>query len=195
MKRVLILVAQAAGLAAVIWLSACQRDNLIAPAPARESPLLFAKQTPEVPDTIKVPDGNHLQFAAYAVGVQIYQVRATATGGFGWVFLAPEATLYEGRNGVVGRHYAGPTWETNSGSKVVGARISSAPSTNPHSIPQLLLRAVSSQGPGVLHAITYIQRLNTSGGVAPASGADSTHLGDTARVPYTASYYFYAGHE
>ncbi len=172
-------------------LSSCQREDINAPLVTGDHGNSLGKQVPTgVPLTIAVPEGNKLQFAANAEGVQIYQVQLTGSG-YAWVFIAPEATLYEGNNGVVGKHYAGPTWETNSGSFVKGAKIASAPSPNANSIPQLLLRATTSGGPGVLDGVTYIQRLNTSGGIAPATGADAGHVGEYARVPYTAEYYFY----
>src|SRR5262245_30869670 len=57
--------------------------------------------------SLQVPEGNKLAFHAYAEGAQIYR-----WDGMKWVFVAPEATLYadEGYDGVVGIHYAGPTW-------------------------------------------------------------------------------------
>ena len=65
------------------------------------------------------------------------------------------------------------------------------PSPDPTAIPWLLLSAVSTGGPGKLADVTSIQRLNTSGGVAPATGCDAGHVGTNARVPYSADYLFY----
>ena len=142
-----------------------------------------------VPTTLQVPDGNVLKFHAYGVGVQIYVWTVTATGG-SWVFKAPEAVLFASPEdeGVVGTHYAGPTWESNSGSKVVGSRIAVV-TVDPTAIPWLLLVAKSSQGPGVFNHVTYIQRLNTFGGLAPST--PGTSAGQVARVPYMAEYFFY----
>jgi hypothetical protein len=56
-------------------------------------------------------------------------------------------------------------------------------------IPWLLLRAVSTEGPGIFERTTFIQRVNTMGGAAPATAP--TQAGQEARVPYTAEYYFY----
>ena len=91
-------------------------------------------------------------------------------------------------DGVVGVHYAGPTWESNSGSNVVGAVIDRC-TPDPEAIPWLLLRAVSSEGPGILREVTYIQRVFTVGGLAPAD--PGSLVGDEARAPYTAWYVFY----
>jgi hypothetical protein len=98
-----------------------------------------------------------------------------------------------GAHSEIGIHYVGPTWESESGSKVVGTAVTNAPSPNPNSIPQLLLRAVSSEGPGIFERTTYIQRVNTVGGRAPATPGNS--VGEVARVPYTAEYYFYREHK
>jgi hypothetical protein len=144
---------------------------------------------PPLPNpALAVPAGNELAFHYDAVGVQIYTCKATATG-FGWVFVAPDATLYA-KGKIVGTHYAGPTWESKDGSKVVGSRIAGA-TPDPTSIPWLLLGVVSHAGDGKMSEVTYIQRLETSGGLAPSSGCDATAAGVSARVPYTATYYFY----
>lgn len=144
-------------------------------------------RAPEVPAAIQVPgETNKVHFHAHAAGVQIY-----VWNGSSWVFQAPEAVLFAdvGTRGEIGIHYAGPTWESESGSKVRGAAIANAPSPNANSVPLLLVRAVSTEGPGIFDRTTYIQRVNTVGGRAPA--ADGTVVGEVARVPYTAEYFFY----
>jgi uncharacterized protein DUF3455 len=135
-------------------------------------------------DSLQVPDGNEVAFHAYAIGVQIYHWNGTA-----WVFIAPAAMLFAdaGYHGQVGIHYAGPTWQSNSGSKVVGTR-QAACTPDPESIPWLKLSGVSS-GPGVLDGVTFIQRVNTVGGIAPST--PGTTVGQEAQVPYTAEYVFY----
>ena len=129
-------------------------------------------------------DGE-LTLHAYATGVQIYR-----WNGVSWVFVAPRATLYAdaGRNGVIGRHYAGPTWESVSGSTVVGT-VADRCTPSSSSIPWLLLDTVSTAGPGVFRGVTQIQRLNTVGGIAPSIAGEA--IGDIAEVPYTAEYFFY----
>jgi hypothetical protein len=148
-------------------------------------------RAPDVPAVIEVPGRtNKVHFHAYAVGVQIY-----AWSGTNWAFQGPEAVLSSdaGAHSEIGIHYVGPSWESESGSKVVGAAVTNAPSPNPNSIPLLLLRAVSSEGPGIFNGTTYIQRVNTVGGRAPAAPGNS--VGEVARVPYTAEYYFYREHK
>src|SRR5262249_22812284 len=110
--------------------------------------------------------------------------------GMSWTFVAPEAALYAdaGGNNAVGTHYAGPTWESASGSKVVGQVLERC-TPNPDAIDWLKLKAVSSQGPGPFRRVTFIQRVNTVGGKAPTRSGDT--VGELARVPYTAEYFFY----
>jgi hypothetical protein len=141
---------------------------------------------PSVCDNIQVPSGAQLAFHAYALGVQVYRWNGTA-----WVFVEPVAKLFADAryHGLVGSHYAGPTWESNSGSKVVATRREGCPAPEPTAIDWLLLEAVSSEGPGVFDSITHIQRVNTVGGKAPT--APGTSIGARVDVPYTAEYYFY----
>ena len=61
------------------------------------------------------------------------------------------------------------------------------------SIPWLLLTAASTTGSGVFTPVTYVQRLATHGGVAPATGCDSTTVSTDTRIPYSADYYFFTG--
>lgn len=149
-----------------------------------------ALSSPPLPSsTLAVPAGNKVAFHYDATGVQIYTCTSTATG-YSWVFKAPEATLYAKHGGVAGKHYAGPTWESIDGSTVVGSKLA-AFTADPTAIPELLLQAVSHTGDGRMTDVTYVQRLDTVGGLAPTAGCDATQVGVTARVDYTATYYFY----
>src|SRR5438105_1875383 len=107
-------------------------------------------RAPAVPAALQVPDGNKVEFHAYAIGVQIYVCTQSATDPtkFSWVFKAPEAVLYDADGNIVGIHYAGPTWETQSGSKVVGQRLAGA-TVDTNAIAWLLLVARTAEGPGV----------------------------------------------
>ena len=58
-------------------------------------------------------------------------------------------------------------------------------------MPWLLLAAKDHAGNGVFSHVTSIQRLDTTGGKAPAGASSQTKLGEKLRVPYTAVYYFY----
>src|SRR5688500_13591367 len=97
---------------------------------------------PAVCSSIQVEAGNKVSFRAYALGVQIYRWNGAA-----WVFVAPEANLYADANyrGKIGTHYGGPTWESNSGSNVVAARVQNTGCTpDATAIPWLLLKKVST---------------------------------------------------
>ncbi len=148
------------------------------------------QRAPNVPANLVVPDGNKVEFHVFAVGVQIYVWTVTGAGG-SWVFQAPEAMLFANsglRGGGVGKHFAGPTWESNSGSQVVGRRLA-ASTVDSTAIPWLLLQAKSTQGPGIFALTTFVQRVNTTGGLVPA--IPGTFAGQVARVAYTAEYFFY----
>ena len=134
---------------------------------------------------LRVEAGNKVVAHGYAIGVQIYRWDGTA-----WVFVAPDAVLYEDPDfhGEFATHFAGPTWESSSGSKVVGT-VDKKCTPDPDSIPWLLLKASASEGPGIFDGVTFIQRVNTVGGLAPTTGGSAT--GEEVRVPYTAEYFFY----
>lgn len=148
-------------------------------------------RAPELPascSSIQVEAGNKVSYHVYAIGVQVYK-----WNGASWTFKEPVANLYangnyKGRG--VGIHYAGPTWESNSGSKVIAARVPNTGCTpDATAIPWLLLKTVSTDGPGIFSKVTYIQRVNTTGGLAPATAGAT--VGEEKSVPYTAEYYFY----
>jgi hypothetical protein len=134
-----------------------------------------------VPENLKVPEGNSLIAVMPARGVQTYQCTNNA-----WVFVQPDAILtYRFRPEVL--HTKGPVWTSVSdGSSVTGTAVANSPV--PDAIPELLLKSTGNRGPGLLSKVTYIQRLHTTGGVAP-SGACTE--GVTASIPYTANYSFY----
>ena len=136
-------------------------------------------------ENLQAPAGSQLASHAYARGVQVYRWNGT-----GWAFVEPSAVLFAdaGGRGAIGSHYAGPTWQSVSGSKVVAA-VAERCTAAADAIPWLLLRAVSSEGPGVYEGTTFVQRVNTVGGLAPT--APGKAAGEVASVPYTAEYFFY----
>ena len=150
---------------------------------------------PAVPDVLKVPAQNVLLFETVATGVQVYVCKAKADNpeAFGWTFKAPVADLMNEAGEHVGKHYAGPTWEGNDGSKVMGEVVERADASAPGAIPLLLLKATSNEGAGAFSTVTYVQRLETVGGVAPADGCDRSAVDVERSVEYTATYAFYYG--
>jgi hypothetical protein len=140
---------------------------------------------PAVPGDIAVPDGHKPYLVAQAEGVQIYTCEGSA-----WKLLAPRATL-TGENGkVIASHYGGPTWEARDGSSVIARRDSGVPGA-PGAIDWLRLKPTSTAAGADgdrLAATSYIQRIHTVGGVAPAGACVA---GDGVEVPYTADYVFF----
>jgi hypothetical protein len=144
-----------------------------------------------VPDSLRTSATQTLALEAQAVGVQVYTCSAKMAGGQpAWVFKAPDAILYDAAGAKLGRHYAGPTWESTDGSKVVGKVRASATPTD-DAIAWLLLDAKSTGGQGAFGRITAVQRLATEGGKAPADGCVGASVGKEVQVPYKAVYRFY----
>ncbi len=148
---------------------------------------------PDIPAALRVPQGQSVFLEALATGVQIYECAAKSDepSGFAWTFKAPEATLTDRTGRSIGKHYAGPTWESADGSAVVAEVSSRDPGPDPSAIPWLLLKAKSTSGAGELSRTQSIQRVRTTGGVAPTRLCSSNNVKQLVRVPYTATYYFY----
>jgi FtsP/CotA-like multicopper oxidase with cupredoxin domain len=174
--------------------SACADDASFAPVGARTiargvaavADVSDGNRLPDLAgcDQLAAPVGSTLVLHAFGIGVQIYHWNGTS-----WGAATPSATIYAdaGGQGAVASHFAGPTWQSNSGGRVVGT-VANRCTVDPASIQWLSLTAVPD-GPGVFEKVTFIQRLNTVGGNAPST--DGTVVGQEARVPYTADYLFY----
>ena len=148
---------------------------------------------PEVPEALKAPATQVLSLETQAAGVQIYECKVSKDNPtrFEWVFKAPEAELFDSAGKKIGKHYAGPTWESNDGSKVAGEVRAKDTGPDPNAIPWLLLNAKSNSGSGIFSQTQSIQRLYTAGGKAPTEGCSQAQSGKEVRVPYKAKYYFY----
>jgi hypothetical protein len=148
----------------------------LAGAAAAEEPL---------PDAIAAP-GLTIVLTAHAQGLQIYECKAGSDGKLVWTFSQPQATL-TADDKVIGRHSAGPTWELEDGSAVVGKAVGNAPGKTANDIPWLKLEAASHRGSGTLSEVTAVQRINTVGGKL-----DDTcdRPGTTRGMPYAADYVF-----
>lgn len=153
--------------------------------------LPFSSAAQQVPPQLQPPASEQLLLQVHAKGDQVYICQEGATQ-FAWALRAPDAQLFDKDGKPFGKHSAGPAWQANDGSRVTGKAVANAPSPDPDSVPWLLVNVVSHDGTGVLSRATTIQRLNTKGGKAPASGCDSVHAGQEVRVPYSADYLFYA---
>jgi len=160
-----------------------------------------------IPDAIAVPTGATLKFRAHGRGNQVYTCTGTTTAvdagadagdagtttTYAWVAV-PDAKLYDQNNAQIGTHFAGPTWmSTADESDAVGVKDTQSAGATANDIPWLRLKVVSHMGSGVFTDVTWVQRLNTSGGVAPSTACTSANLGTVTPVAYTADYYFYTG--
>jgi hypothetical protein len=176
-------------------------------------------QVPPVPSQIQVPAGNKVYLKGSAVGTQNYVClpSASAASGYAWTFLGPQATLFfvfQWMNGEVRQqittHFLSPnpaeggtaraTWQSSLDTSAIwGKAVASVTEPNiigPGAIAWLLVQIVGAQngpmGGSSLTGTTYIHRLNTAGGVAPATGCSQAgNVGAVALVPYTTDYYFY----
>jgi len=148
----------------------------------------------DLPVPLRPPATQVLIQQLHAAGVQIYQCQPAKSDPvrFEWSFKQPEASLSILRGQIIGKHYAGPTWEAMDGSKVTGEVIARSNSPDPNAIPWLLLSAKTTSGSGIFSAVKSIQRLQTVGGAAPAGGCEQAQVGQELRVPYSADYLFYA---
>jgi hypothetical protein len=166
-------------IAALLSASGCARGPVVTP--------------PEVPAHLRPPAGEAVFLEAFASGVQIYEcaTRPDQPASYEWVFRAPEAALADRSGRHLGKHYAGPTWESTDGSAVVGEVKARDPGPTSLAIPWLLLSAKSTAGNGILSKTTSVQRVQTVGGVTPPEVCAAANARQVTRVHYTATYYFY----
>ncbi|MFD9734770.1 DUF3455 domain-containing protein [Umezawaea sp. NPDC059074] len=138
----------------------------------------------EAPAAVKVPDGNKLVGKYQASGVQAYTCAAGT-----WKLLEPDAILVTKDSKPIILHTRGPVWvSTVDGSAVEAAAVDGAKVDHPDAIPEILLKAKTVRGDGLLGKVTYVQRLDTKGGVAP-TGTCQPNVQQSA--PYSALYTFY----
>ena len=157
------------------------------------SSMPMMSSAPDAPAAVTVPSGNRVAMRTVGVGELTYECREKqgAAGTFEWTFVAPTATLWDAnRTKAVGKYYGGPTWESNDGSKVTGKQLAIAPGKE-GAIPLQLVQAAPATGTGSMQGVTYIQRLNTVGGVAPKEPCAASGAGQRRQVKYEADYLFY----
>lgn len=133
--------------------------------------------------------GVHQVATTTAAGVQVYSCEYGPLHRLGWALKGPQATLYDASGLALIRHEAGPSWQAEDGSKIVGHVISQAPSLTPGSIPQLLLETKTVVGAGMLAEVRYVERLDTVGGSAPSGACTVEH--QIGNSPYLARYVFW----
>lgn len=145
----------------------------------------------DVPESIQAPDDVTYLFQTKASGYQIYRCEAD-TEGYHWALKAPDAFLYDDQGNTFGSHYAGPIWQANDGSHIVGeveAKVASPDDAN--AVAWLLVKVKARAGAGIFNNVTYVNRVNTEGGQAPKDTCNTPRLGDEYRARYSTVYYFY----
>ncbi len=167
-------------------LSSSSADTALA-----QSVVAPARCPSDLPAALAPPADATLLAVMAARGVQIYTCTAATPGAaLVWTLKAPHAVLTKASE-VAAIHFVGPSWEAADGSLVTGAKLAAAPSPDTTAIPWLLLKAATNAGAGIFSDVTFIQRLNTEGGAAPAAGCDDAHPDAQVLVPYRADYFFY----
>lgn len=169
---------------------------------------------PPMPADIHVPDGHTAFLKASAVGTQNYVCLPSASG-LAWKFQGPQATLFVTLRWIAGEieqqaatHFLSPnpaeedaparaTWQSSLDSSAVWAKKIAESNDSAFvaegAVPWLLLQTAGARsgpaGGAMLMQTTFIQRVNTTGGVMPSAAC--TEAGSIQFVPYTADYIFY----
>ena len=164
---------------------------------------------PSVPPGLEVPAGNVAFLLGRGVGTQNYECQpADAIGHVAWVLFTPEATLFSDQQDQLTTHFFSPspeegvvvraTWQDSRDTSIVWAKaVATADDpTGSGAIAWVKLQTAGTQvgptGGTTLSNTTFVQRVHTVGGSAPATGcALPTDIGRRAFVPYTADYFFY----
>lgn len=131
-------------------------------------------------------------FMLSASGTNLFQCmqRADAPNAYSWSFVAPNLTLFEGAR-TAGSHSAASRFDSVSDRTSVFTQLRATQPGGADNMPWAKMRAVPAGESGMFAGVTTIQRVNTSGGVAPANGCDAATAGNETRVNFSADYYFY----
>nr|WP_255440613.1 DUF3455 domain-containing protein [Caenimonas sedimenti] len=146
-----------------------------------------------LPAAVQVPAGNKVAMETVGAGDITYEcrVKANMPGQYEWVFVGPDAKLMDRSGKQVGKYWGPPaTWENMDGSKLTATQVAVAPHMD-GSIPLQLVKANPAMGNGAMTGVTYIQRVATKGGVAPATACGQGNMGAKQVVKYQADYIFY----
>ncbi|MBE7173926.1 MAG: DUF3455 domain-containing protein [Williamsia sp.] len=194
MKQLTSMKAIIAYAATVLITAACHHEKTDVNSPAYK---ILQSERLGIPAEISLPanlpKGNSRVATYYAEGVQKYKAQVKAGSSpaeYEWIFVAPQADLYDARNHKVGSHGAGPHWQLSAADSIFAQPYSPPKAaTSNGSIDWLLLMPKSGKNPtGVFTGTTYIQRIATTGGKAPS--VPPLHVTETMDVKYTAVYRF-----
>lgn len=165
--------------------------SLLAACGSMSTTPMYSQAT--LPAAIQVPGGNKVVMETVGVGEITYQCNAKKdmADQFEWVFVGPNAKLNDRSGKQVGKYYGPPaTWESMDGSKLTATQVAVTPG-GAGNIPNQLVKANPASGSGAMTDVTFIQRVNTVGGVAPANVCAASNVGAKQVVKYQADYIFY----
>lgn len=173
--------------------------NKIAPAVYCSALLLLGcaspPPAPAVPASL-VPTGEREVDRVATRGVRSYECRAKQgdAASVSWAYIGAESDLLDAQGKTIGRHtFPPPVWELSDGSRIAGGEVRArADAPVPNAEPWILVTVRSTGGQGRLSRVTSLQRVNTTGGVAPATKCDVGSVGSKQRVPFTADFVFFA---
>ncbi|MCD6079410.1 MAG: hypothetical protein K0R89_3354 [Ramlibacter sp.] len=146
-----------------------------------------------LPAAVQVPAGHKVAMETVGAGSITYECRAKANmaAEHEWFFVGPDARLMDRSGKQVGHYYGPPaTWENSDGSRITATQVAVSPAAA-GSIPMQLVKANPAMGSGAMTGVTYIQRVSTQGGVAPAIACSAANVGARQVVQYQADYIFY----
>jgi hypothetical protein len=141
---------------------------------------------------LRAPANEEAAFMLTGDGVYVYECRQSLLdpNAYEWAFLVPDATLYDGARSVA-RHATVGLFEALTDRSSLSGVVRASQAAGASNLPWLSMRAQPLSSDGVFAGVTSIQRVNTSGGMAPAGGCGPGNVGGSTRVAYQADYYFY----
>lgn len=178
----------AVALCGVLALSACETVSVLPSSENANARGSVAAPSLGFFSKIKVPDDREPVLRLAARGVQVFRCEKRDGQGI-WVFRQPDAELLDATGKIVGRHGANFSFEHVDGSRLVASIAAHDEAPKPTDLRWLLM-TTRSFGKGAFDGVTHVQRINTSGGMPPAT-CDSTQAGRVLRVDFTSDFLFY----
>ncbi|HOX89019.1 MAG TPA: DUF3455 domain-containing protein [Burkholderiaceae bacterium] len=174
-------------LISLVLLSACAAPPISVPGGGPGVPRVSVPGVSSF-SKIRAPEGSQAALALTGRGAQVFRCERDERGWF-WAFRQPEAELLDANGRVVGRHGANFSFEHQDGSRLVGqvAAFEEAPSS---ADLRWLLINTRSYGKGSFEGVTQVQRINTRGGMPPAS-CDAAQANQLLRADFSAEFVFF----
>lgn len=149
-----------------------------------------ADSFPPVPGAIRPDSGHSPYLTAHAQGYQIYQC-VLNNGAYDWTLQGPKAHLADDKGHDLGLHDYGPVWQDRQGGRITGKAIRKLDRDIQSALPWLLVQITARWGKGDFTRASFVNRINTFGGLPPSLTCNGNRLGSEKKVPYRADYVFY----